>query len=400
MDSSPLMRSVTTTAKGAAAQLLRVVPGTIPFRRDLRDAARLAEADAVIVSYPKSGRTFVRAMLARLYQRRFGIDERKLLEFAAIRRASADAPRVLFTHAGDAMRSPNQIRVGPAKYSHAKVVLLARHPADVAVSRYHHLRHRSSDPARRALAEQPLESFVWTEHGGIPSIVAFLNAFAAAPGVTIIRYDDFIDDPNAALQLLASAIGLDVDDDDIADAVAFASLPNLRALEREGYFVSTRLRRVRKEDPESGKVRDGAVGGYRQLKQDTVARIDAFVSDNLDPRLGFGSGGSPRFRRASAATSHSERAVREAAPSRGGAPVWQEALALWRSASDPRVPWYVKLGAALAATYPLWPIDVPHNVPILGRLDDVIFVPLGLFLATRLIPSPVRADLRSGAYRA
>ena len=56
------------------------MPGSAALRlkRDLRDAAWLSEADAVVVSYPKSGRTFVRAMLARLYQRRFGIDERGL----------------------------------------------------------------------------------------------------------------------------------------------------------------------------------------------------------------------------------------------------------------------------------------------------------------------------------
>jgi len=396
-----MMRSVTTTAKGAAAQLLRIVPGTIPFRRDLRDAARLAEADAVIVSYPKSGRTFVRAMLARLYQRRFGIDERKLLEFPGLRRASADAPRLLFTHAGNAMRSPDQIHIDAGKYSHAKVVLLARHPGDVAVSRYHHLRHRSRDPERRVLAKQPLESFVWTKRGGIPSIVAFLNEFAAVPGVTIVRYGDFIDDPKAALRVLTSAIGLDVDDEDIADAVDFASLPNLRAREREGYFASPRLRRARNEDPESGKVRSGTVGSYQKhLNQATVSRIDAFVSDNLDPRLGFGSGVSRRSRRASVAAPHSEPAARRAAGSCEWARAWQEAVALWRSASDPRVPWHVKLGALVAITYPLWPIDVPHDVPILGRLDDVIFVPLGLFLATRLIPSAVMADLRRDAYKA
>jgi uncharacterized membrane protein YkvA (DUF1232 family) len=63
------------------------------------------------------------------------------------------------------------------------------------------------------------------------------------------------------------------------------------------------------------------------------------------------------------------------------------------------VPWYVKLSAAFVVSYPLWPIDVPHNVPILGRLDDVIFISIGLFLASRLIPSQVMADLRSSASR-
>ena len=139
-----------TFVQGAAAQLLRLVPGSAALRwkRDLRDAAWLAEADAVVVSFPKSGRTFVRAMLARLFQVKFGIDERGLLDFPSLRRAPPGVPRLLFAHAGDAMREPDEIRVNTADYAHCKVVLLARHPADVAVSRYHHLKHRSRDEVK------------------------------------------------------------------------------------------------------------------------------------------------------------------------------------------------------------------------------------------------------------
>ena len=277
-------------ARRAAAQLLRVVPGSTALRlkRDLRDAAWLRKADAVVVSYPKSGRTFVRAMLSRLYERRFGIDERELLEFPMLLRAPPEAPRVLFTHAGDTMRRPDQIRLDNEDYARTKVVLIARNPGDIAVSRYHHLKHRSRDKARRRLAEQSLESFAWTEQGGIPSIVTFLNQFAALPGVTIIRYEDFLTCPDRALRTLADALGLKASDDDIADAVEFASLPNLRQLEREGYFTSPRLRRARKGDHRSGKVRSGTSGGYRtQLGAEAAARIDAYVREKLDPRLGY-----------------------------------------------------------------------------------------------------------------
>ncbi len=130
-------RSLIDIARLATAQLLRLVPGSASLRlkRDLRDAAWLHEADVVVVSFPKSGRTFVRAMVARLYQRRFGIDERALLEFPTLRRASADVPRILFTHAGDAMRSPDEIRIDPSQFAGKKFTLLARHPGDIAVSR-------------------------------------------------------------------------------------------------------------------------------------------------------------------------------------------------------------------------------------------------------------------------
>jgi hypothetical protein len=282
--------SLTNFARRASAQLLRLVPGSAALRlkRDFRDAAWLSEAEAVVISFPKSGRTFVRAMLARIYARRFGTDERALLEFPALSHAPRQAPRVLFTHAGDAMRRADRIRVDPADYAGKKVVLLARHPADIAVSRYHHLKYRSRDKARQRLADQPLETFVWTAEGGIPSITVFLNQFAALPGVTIIRYEDFLTDPRKSLKSLARAIGVKADAKDIADAAEFGSLGNLKTLERDGYFSSSRLRRVRKDDAQSGKVRSGKSGGYRaELDADAVARIDAYIRDRLDPRLGY-----------------------------------------------------------------------------------------------------------------
>ena len=284
--SSPLKN----LAMRAAAQVLRLFPGSAALRlkRDLRDAAWLSDADAVVISYPKSGRTFVRAMLARLYKHRFGIDERSLLEFRSLARASADAPLVLFSHGGDAMRRADQIHVNRADYRHKKVVLIARHPGDIAVSRYHHLKHRSRDAARQRLANRPLESFVWTEQGGVPSIVTFLNQFAALPGVTVLRYEDFLTQPAGTLRTLAAAIGLTVSEGEIADAVEFGSLPNLKKLEREGYFTSSRLRQARKGDEASGKVRKGTSGGYReQLGEEAAARIDAYLEENLDPRFGY-----------------------------------------------------------------------------------------------------------------
>jgi hypothetical protein len=281
-------------AMRAAAQLLRLVPGptALRWKRDLRDTAWLAEADAIVVSYPKSGRTFVRAMLARVFQRRFGVDERRLLEFPMLRRARAGVPRLLFTHAGDAMRTPGEIRLNEASYGRVKVVLIARHPGDVAVSRFHHLRHRSRDKARQRLANQPLDTFVWDEQGGIPSIVKFLNDFAQMKrergDVTIIRYEDFLERPRAALRQLTDAIGVDASDEDIADAVDFGAIRNLKKREEEGYFTSRRLRPSKAGDARSAKVRKGGSGGFRKNLGEREARhIDEYVKAELDPVFGY-----------------------------------------------------------------------------------------------------------------
>jgi hypothetical protein len=290
----PLLWNVRDAVEWSAVEALRLVPGSWArrVRRDLRDAVWLRHANAVIISFPKSGRTFVRAMLSRLFQRNYGIDERGLLEFPMLQRAAANVPRLLFTHAGDAMRGPDEIRLNPERYAHCPVVLLARHPGDVAVSRYHHLRHRSRDRERRRLAEQPLESFVWSEQGGIPSIVRFLNGWAelarSRNDVGIVRYEDFLADPHAALRELTAKIGVEVDEADIIDAVEFAAFGNLRKREREGYFRSSRLRAAKTGDEASFKVRSGNSGGYRnRLGPEDAARIDAYVAEHLDPSFGY-----------------------------------------------------------------------------------------------------------------
>ena len=72
--------------------------------------------------------------------------------------------------------------------------------------------------------------------------------------------------------------------------------------------------------------------------------------------------------------------------------------ALYLAARDPRVPWTAKAVAALVAGYALSPIDlIPDFIPILGYLDDLIIVPLGIWLAVRLIPPEIMAEHRASA---
>ena len=72
--------------------------------------------------------------------------------------------------------------------------------------------------------------------------------------------------------------------------------------------------------------------------------------------------------------------------------------ALYLAARDPRVPWYAKALAVVVAAYALSPIDlVPDFIPVLGYLDDVILVPLGILLTVRLIPPEVMNEHRLSA---
>ncbi len=80
--------------------------------------------------------------------------------------------------------------------------------------------------------------------------------------------------------------------------------------------------------------------------------------------------------------------------------VKRDVVALWIAARDPRVAWYAKLAAAAVAAYALSPIDlIPDVVPILGYLDDVIIVPLGILLAARLVHPALMVEFRADASR-
>src|ERR1700710_2610426 len=76
----------------------------------------------------------------------------------------------------------------------------------------------------------------------------------------------------------------------------------------------------------------------------------------------------------------------------------RDAYALYLAARDPKTPWYVKVLAATVAAYAFSPIDlIPDFIPILGYLDDLILVPLGIWLVVSLVPEQAIAEYRARA---
>ena len=76
----------------------------------------------------------------------------------------------------------------------------------------------------------------------------------------------------------------------------------------------------------------------------------------------------------------------------------RETLALYLAWSDERTPWYAKFVAMFVLGYALSPIDlIPDFIPILGLLDDLVLIPLGIWLLCRLVPDDVMADARNQA---
>lgn len=76
----------------------------------------------------------------------------------------------------------------------------------------------------------------------------------------------------------------------------------------------------------------------------------------------------------------------------------RDSVALYLASRDPRVPWYAKALAVAIAAYALSPIDlIPDFIPVIGYLDDLILLPLGIWLAISLVPDEVMAECRAKA---
>lgn len=78
-----------------------------------------------------------------------------------------------------------------------------------------------------------------------------------------------------------------------------------------------------------------------------------------------------------------------------------EIFALYLAYQDPRTPWYAKILIAVIVAYALSPIDlIPDFIPVLGILDDLILLPLGIYFAIKIIPPQVLVECRQKAQNA
>ena len=76
----------------------------------------------------------------------------------------------------------------------------------------------------------------------------------------------------------------------------------------------------------------------------------------------------------------------------------REIFALYLAARDPRTPWYAKVFVLCVVAYAVSPIDlIPDLIPVLGYIDDLLLLPLGIYIAIKLIPQAIMTDCRARA---
>lgn len=261
------------------------------------EVARFRGADFAVLSRAKSGRTWLRAMLSRLYQLQYALADNLLLEYDNFRALDRRAPRVCFTH-GHALGARLDASTDGASLLRKPVVFLVRHPCDVAVSEYFQSTRRAKDYKRELYGvDDALPMYDFVMHGplGLPAIVAFQNAWARRlprmPRALVVRYEDLRARPVAELARVIAHIGAPFTDAQLREAVAYGDFERLKEKERSNHFGSNRLTPGDAADPDSYKVRRAKVGGYRDYFDDAqLATMHAYLHAHLTPAFGYVDG--------------------------------------------------------------------------------------------------------------
>jgi hypothetical protein len=259
----------------------KLFPRSFGIKRRAMHAWKFATSRYVVVSFPKSGRTWLRATLTFYYAERYGLTDPPLLEFANLHYLDRRIPRIYFTHDEEPDLEPSELGRDKSRYRRKHVLFVGRDPRDVTVSLYFHRRHRDRD------VDQPLFEFMSGERGGLRTTVEFMNIWSDAlkriPSSLHISYEAMHAAPEETLERVLRFFGeAEPDRRALRAAVERARFDRLQSLERSGAFSSGRLTAGDASDTDSFKVRRGKVGGFKDYFDDVQRKeLDAIVRENL-----------------------------------------------------------------------------------------------------------------------
>lgn len=271
--------------------------------RGREEYRKLHAADWLLVSWGKSGRTWLRVMLSRFYEIHFKLSRHTLLGFDNLHRQNAGIPRVFFTHGNYLRDYTGHGYDTKVDFHGTKIVFLVRDPRDVAVSQYFQWKFRMR-PHKKFLNDYPphgtdlsIFDFMMTKDCGLPRVISYFNGWIRGipdvGAVLTVRYEDMRKDPGTALARILEFTGAPASESEIVDAVDFAAYENLKKREAGTSSSSWWRSQVRlvpgdKSNPDSFKVRRAKVGGYRDYFSDEeLAAIDAMLERDLLSGLGY-----------------------------------------------------------------------------------------------------------------
>ncbi|MEW6512818.1 MAG: sulfotransferase domain-containing protein [Pseudomonadota bacterium] len=251
---------------------------------------RFASADGIVVSIPKSGRTWLRVLLSayccRISETPFVLDPRNIPSHIP---HLFEYTHDLWEHAQsqslkDKLR--NKFLIPASVIGLKPILLMARDPRDVIVSLYMQKAKRS-----RSYRGSILE-MIGSPSDGINPMIDVMNdwlgKWAGNPRFMMIRYEDIRKNPHVVFRDILTFLGFaDICAEAINASVEFADFNNMKKMEAKGSFDTKILRPGDASDNESFKVRRGLVGGYRDYLGERELEIVEAAMVRLNPAYGY-----------------------------------------------------------------------------------------------------------------
>jgi hypothetical protein len=276
------------------------------YLRGKEESRMLQQSDIVVVSFGKSGRTWLRVLLSRYFHLHYKVKSNRLLSHDNMHVLNRAIPRFFFTH-DNYLQDFTGTHTSKEPYANRRVILLVRHPADTAVSQFFQWKHRMRDRKKfinaypKAKGELSPFEFLLDDTSGIPKVVRFMNLWASeldtVKNIMIVRYETLRKNTAETFGEILRFIGEAPTPEEIAQSVEFASIENMRALETGTFFkrAGRRMKPGDADNPDSFKVRRAKVGGYRDYFTDEQnAEIDRLVTTTLSPVFGYDGTGPDR----------------------------------------------------------------------------------------------------------
>lgn len=259
-------------------------------KRDVRSEV-LAETEVFVLSFPKSGRTWLTVLVGKALCLHYGYPDEHIpqtLQFTKLIKRERDQ-RIKVTGFGhdrsslDYRLDYRAMFVDKSEFAGKDVILLVRDPRDVVVSYYFQATRRNG------VFDGDLSEFVRDETLGVRKVLAFNKNWYENRDVPrrfeLFTYERMHEDPAGVLRTTLDVMGVEgVSEEVIAQAVGYASFDNMKQLEQRDALGAEALRPADPDDPDSFKVRKGEVGGYREyLSEGDIAFIDQVVREMQYP---------------------------------------------------------------------------------------------------------------------
>ena len=198
-------------------------------------------SDAIVISFPKCGRTWLRVLLGELFKQHFNLKNKELIEINRLANENNKVPRIYFSHDDNPhKKEPDELNRDKEFYKKQKIIFLVRDPRDVLVSIYHHKKYRSDD------FSGDIKDYLNQKVGGLESIIEFYNIWIESnennPNFLLVSYENLHNNPTAEIKKILFFLEVsDVSESSISNAIKFASFKNMRKIELSGKANNDKL---------------------------------------------------------------------------------------------------------------------------------------------------------------